>query len=167
MTTSTAPTRFGPTEAPKYNRVPCQFAYLRDETVEVQDFNILDKDLDIGAANLILAQTKTGDDGEALAALVKLITKFMDDKDGTGARWQPVELPAKKGETPPVKRFRGPDGKPYPWAKAEDFLKPEAGSSRRRWIALAEDDEASVELPDLLKLLEFVVEIAGKDHTRA
>ena len=158
---------FGPTVAPKYNRVPVKFSYLRDEDVETQTFQVLDKDLDIGTANLVLAQGKNEDTSEALPALVGLITKYMDNKDGTPVRWAPVELAAKKNEDPPVKRFRGPDGKLHEWSKAEDFLKSEKGSSRRRWLLLVEDDEVSVDVEALLKLMEFVVEVAGKDRTRA
>lgn len=164
---TTAIPRFGPTEVPKYNRIPFELAYFRDEAIETQRFQLLDRPIDIGAANRLLAHT-TGDDSQSLAALINLITKYMDDKDGTGARWAPLELPSKKSEDPPVKRFRGPDGKIHAWEKAEDFLKHEAGSSRRRWIHLMlVDDDASVEEGALVKLLEFLVEVAGKGRTRA
>lgn len=157
---------FGPTTAPKYKRIPFEFSYLRDEVVEKQTFQLLDKTLDINAANAVLAAATS--DTRALPALIGLVTKYMDDKDGTGLRWEPVEVGAKKTEDPPVKRFRGPDGKLHEWAKAETFLRPEAGSSRRRWVQLMEhDDDASVDQEALVKLLEFVVEVGGKDRTRA
>lgn len=163
--TTTIP-RFGPTEAPTYDRIRFEFSYLRDETVETQKFNLLSKPVDISAANTLMRQT--GDnDSAALTSLLKLIAKHMDDKDGTGARWSPVELAPKKGEDPPVKRFRGPDGKPHEWGKAEDFLAPERGSSRRRWLALLDDDDTSVDENSLVKLVEFLLEVAGKDRTRA
>lgn len=164
--TSTIP-HFGPTEAPVHRRIPFRFSYLRDETVETQQFNLLAKPMDIGAVNLIVRKADGDDESGHLTALLNLVTKYMDDKDGTGARWQPVELPAKKGEDPPVKRFRGPDGKLHDWTKAESFLAAERGSSRRRWCALVDDEDASVDQDALVKLLEFLVEIAGKDHTRA
>jgi hypothetical protein len=163
---STTP-RFGPTEAPTFNRVPFEFSYLRDETLETQTFNLLAKPMDISAANIVLRQSNSADDSQVIPALLNLIAKYMDDKDGTGARWAPVELPAKPGEDPPVRRFRGPDGKLHAWSKAETFLAPERGSSRRRWVALMDDDDASVDENSLVKLLQFLVEVAGKGHTRA
>ncbi len=64
------------------------------------------------------------------------------------------------GET--IRKFRGPDGKLYPMAEAEQFLKPEAGSSRRRWRALMEDDEDVVVDGDALsKLFEWLVGLAA------
>lgn len=164
--TTTVP-RFGPTETPTFDRVPFEFAYLRDETLETQRFRLIVKPMDMSAANMILRKADGGDDSKIIPSLLNLIAKYMDDKDGTGARWQPVELPAKKGEEPPVKRFRGPDGKLHEWAKADTFLQPEKGSSRRRWIALMDDDDTSVDENSLVKLLEFVMEIAGKGPTRA
>lgn len=165
---STTVPRFGPTEAPKYRRIPFEFAYLRDETVESQSFNLLAKPMDIGVANRMLSQSKGDNEAEAIPALIALIAKFMDDKDGTGARWKPVELPPKKNEDPPVKRFRGPDGKLHEWAESAAFLELAAGSSRRRWLhLLIEDEECSVDVDALVKLLEFLVEIAGKGHTPA
>ena len=167
--TSTAPAvSFGPTEVPEYRRIPIAFHYLRDEDqVETQTFHVLDKDMDMNAANRMLRRIQDSE-AEAFAGLVELIGKYMDDKDGTGATWQPVEMPPKKGEDPPVKRFRGPDGKIHPWAKAEGFLALRAGSSRRRWLHLMNEDEgASVEQNTLIKLLEFLMELAGKDRTRA
>lgn len=160
--------RFGPTAGPKYKRIPFLFSYLRDEEVEEQRFQLLAKPMDIASANRVLNQSKGDNEAEAIPSLIGLITKFMDDKDGTGARWKVVELPPKKGEDPPVKRFRGPDGKPHEMIDAPMFLELKNGSSRRRWLHLMlEDEECSVDVDALVKLLEFLVEVAGKDHTRA
>lgn len=158
---------FGPTTVPRFKRVPFEFTYLRDEELETQTFQLIAKPMDMGSANSIMRKANGEDDSLVIPALFNLIAKYMDDKDGTGARWRPVEAPPKKGEEPPVKRFRGPDGKLHEWAKAEAFLQPERGSSRRRWIALMEDEDTAVDEQTMVKLLEFVMEIAGKDHTRA
>lgn len=168
MSTTAPAVSFGPSEVPDHRRILIEFRYLRDEDrVETQTFNVLDKAMDMNAANRLMRRTRDSD-AEAIAGLVDMISKFMDNKDGTPANWQPVELAAKKGEEPPVKRFRGPDGKPHPWAKAEGFLATAAGSSRRRWLHLMnEDDGATVEQDTLIKLLEFLMEIAGKDRTPA
>lgn len=61
-----------------------------------------------------------------------------------------------------VRKFRGPDGQLYPLSEAERFLKPEAGSSRRRWRALMEeDDDAVVDGEALGKLFEWLVGLAA------
>jgi hypothetical protein len=61
-----------------------------------------------------------------------------------------------------IRKFRGPDGQLYPLAEAERFLKPEAGSSRRRWRALMEeDDDAEVDGEALGKLFEWLVGLAA------
>ena len=160
--------KFGPTEAPRYKRIPVEFSYFRDENLESQTFQVLDKRVDVNAANQMLQRTKGGD-ADAFSGLVTLIGKYMDDKDGTGAKWKPVELAPKKTDSADApRRFRGPDGKIYPWDKAEAFLEVPSGSSRRRWLYLMnEDDEAAVEEDTLVKLLEFLMELAGKDRTLA
>jgi hypothetical protein len=159
---------FGPTEVPTYTRIPVTFRYLRGEAVEAQAFNLLDKAIDVGAANRMVNRSK-GDDAEAFGGLITLIGNFMDDKDGTGSRWKPVELPPKKTDGPDApKRFRGPDGKIHEWSRADTFLEVGNGSSRRRWLHLMnEDDDAAVDLETMQKLAEFAMEIAGKDRTRA
>jgi hypothetical protein len=61
-----------------------------------------------------------------------------------------------------IRKFRGPDGQLYPLSEAERFLKPEAGSSRRRWRTLMEeDDDAVVDGEALGKLFEWLVGLAA------
>lgn len=160
---------FGPTEVPDYKRIPITFRYLRDEVVETQQFNMLDKAVDVGATNRLLNRANSGGDAEAFAGMITLLAKYMDDKDGTGSRWQPVELEPKKTDGPDApKRFRGPDGKIHAWDKADEFLKIQNGSSRRRWLHLMnEDDDTTVDLDTIQRLMEFAMEISGKDRTRA
>jgi hypothetical protein len=159
---------FGPTEVPNYNRLPLDIHYVRGETVETQRFNLLDKSIDIGAVNRLAGSMDGDNEAESYRAIISLVAKYMDDKDGTGHNWAPVAMAPKKGEEPPVKRFRGPDGKPHPWDEAGKFLAVEKGSSRRRWLHLMnEDDTAEVDRETLVKLLEYLMEIAGKDRTPA
>lgn len=165
---------FGPSEIPSYKRVPIDFRYLRDEKIETQRFQVIAKTMDIGAANRVmrLVASSGADDtaeGQALISMVSMIGKFMDNKDGTPANWAPVELPRKKNEADDAPlRFRAPDGRIHPMDKAPDFLAVQAGSSRKRWLHLMnEDEDAAVEMDDLVKLLEFLVELAGKGRGRA
>lgn len=165
---------FGPSEVPKYKRVPIEFRYIRGEKIETQQFWLVAKTMDIGAANRVMrllgtASSDEAADAKALLAMISLISKFMDDSDGTGATWVPVELKPRASDTPDSpKRFRGPDGRPHPWDKAESFLDLAKGSSRRRWLHLMnEDEDASVEIDDLTQLLQFLMELAGKGRGRA
>lgn len=160
---------FGPEKDIQYKRLPVDFAYMRDEKREVQRFNLLDKPISIGTVNQAVKATRANtDDAEGLAVMIDIIAGYMDNRDGTGVHWKPIELPAKKGEDPPVKRFRGPDGRLHAWDKADGFLAVDKGSSRRRWLHLMnEDNGAEVDQEALVKLLEYLMEIAGKDRTRA
>lgn len=163
---------FGPTEVPDYRRIPIDFRYFRDESVTTERFNVMSKTMDIGAANRVMRLIDAGgeqSEARAIMAMINLIGKFMDDKDGTPATWEPVALPKKKGddENAPV-RFRDPKGRIQPWDKHPDYLEVKAGSSRRRWLYLMnEDDEASVDKDALIELLQFLMELAGKDHGHA
>lgn len=159
-------TSFGPTTAPTYNRVPITFRYLKDEELATQEFQLLAKKMDVNVANRLLSRADS--DELAVGELIGLVARYMDNKDGVPLQWMPRQLAPKPDEDPPVKRFRGPDGEIYDWEYAESFLDPEQGSSRRRWLHLMnDDDEASVEDTSLVGLLEFLVELAGKDHTPA
>lgn len=165
---------FGPSDVPAYKRVPIDFRYLRDEKIETQRFQVIAKTMDIGAANRIMnlvgaAEHDPTAEGQVLLSMVAMIGKFMDNKDGTPVHWSPVELPRKKNEADDAPlRFRAPDGRIHPMDKAPDFLAIQAGSSRKRWLHLMnEDEDAAVEMDDLVKLLEFLMELAGKGRGRA
>lgn len=61
--------------------------------------------------------------------------------------------------------FRAPcgleKGKLLPMSRVGEFLAPEAGSSRRRWDALLEDDDIAVEAADLMAVFEWCVGVAS------
>lgn len=165
---------FGPSEVPNYKRVPIEFRYLRDEEIETQRFQVIAKTMDIGAANRVMQLVATAEhdasaEGQVLLSMVSMISKFMDDKDGTPTNWRPVELPRKKNDAADAPlRFRGPDGRIHPMDKAAAFLDIKAGSSRKRWLHLMDrDEEATVDIDALAKLLEFLMELAGKGPGRA
>ena len=98
--------------------------------------------------------------------LVKLIAKTLDDKDGTPATWAPVQLPP-----PPelrqidaddawVPKFRGPDGELYEIEHVDKFAAFEAGSSRRRFLALVGDQERTVQAEDLTAIVRDLIAVS-------
>lgn len=160
---------FGPTEAPVYNRKPFVFRYFRDEEVESQRFNLINKPLDMGTANRLMKRVGADEDEKALPEIIGIVAKHMDDKDGTPVNWDPNKsiLSPKKGD-PDTVRFRGPDGKIYPMEHADSFLADDKGSSRKRWLYLMNEDEGAAVTDSALKaLLDYVVEIAAQRPTRA
>jgi hypothetical protein len=105
--------------------------------------------------------------------LVKLISKVLDDKDGTPATWVPVQLPPQSpghaGEFidagPP--KFQGPDGELYEMEHAEKFAAFEAGSSRRRFLALCGDQERTVPGESLGQLVRDLIQVSAGRPTGA
>lgn len=157
---------FGPSVVPRYARIPFAFSYFRDDQVETQQFNLLDKKMDMGSATRMM-RLQGDDTGRVVPDIIAIIAKHLDDKDGTPAAWKPIQVPAKKDD-PDVIRFRGPDGKLYPMEKAPVFLDLARGSSRKRWLHLMNvDEDAAVEDTSLVKLVEFVTEVAAKHPTHA
>lgn len=61
--------------------------------------------------------------------------------------------------------FRAPygleKGQLLPMSRVGEFLDPAAGSSRRRWDALLDDDDVTLEAPDLTGLFEWAVGVAS------
>jgi hypothetical protein len=127
--------------------------------------------------------------------LVKLISKCLDDKDGTPATWAPVELPpppvSARDVNPvivqgamddttlaavrleqtvaisPMPKFRGPDGALYEMEHAEKFAAFEAGSSRRRFIALCGDQDRTVQAEDLGNIVRDLIAVSTGRPTGA
>jgi hypothetical protein len=102
--------------------------------------------------------------------LVKLIAKCLDDKDGTPATWAPVQLPPRSpgnaGDYEPPK-FRGPDGELYEMEHVDKFAAFEAGSSRRRFLALAGDQDRTVQAEDLAALVKDLIAVSTGRPTGA
>lgn len=72
-------------------------------------------------------------------------------------------------DLPPV--FRAPSGPEkgelLPFERVEEFLKHEAGSSRRRWReVLLDDDEVSVKQDAITELFEWLMGLAAERPTR-
>lgn len=105
--------------------------------------------------------------------LVKLISKTLDDKDGTPATWSPVQLPAppelRQVELDDTHRpkFRGPDGELYEMEHAEKFSGFAAGSSRRRFLAVVGDQDRTVQAEDLSAIVKDLIAVSAGRPTDA
>lgn len=127
--------------------------------------------------------------------LVRLVHKCLDDKDGTPATWTPIELPSPPisareinpmvvqgtvddatlsavhlEQTLTVSRmpkFRGPDGELYEMDHVDKFAAFEAGSSRRRFIALCNDQDRTVQGEDLGDVVRDLIALSGGRPTVA
>ncbi len=100
--------------------------------------------------------------------LIKLISKCLDDKDGTPATWAPVQLP-QPHDAPEdfLPKFRGPDGELYEMEHAEKFASFAAGSSRRRFIALCGDQDRTVQAEDLAAVVRDLIAVSAGRPTVA
>lgn len=102
--------------------------------------------------------------------LVKVIAKTLDDKDGTPATWAPVELPlppASDQEQVWAPKFRGPDGELYEMEHVGKFAAFEAGSSRRRFLALCGDQDRTVQGEDLAQIARDLIQVSAGRPTVA
>lgn len=98
------------------------------------------------------AQSKGGVD--AVMRFEKMIVPSLCDDDGVPAKWTPTAA----GGT-----FTDPDGNERDVKELAALLAPEAGSSRRRWMYLMdEDDDAEPDLDSLVAAYERLVEVANE-----
>jgi hypothetical protein len=100
------------------------------------------------------------DDAKALKTLDRSIRRMLVDDDGTPIRWTPKFT----GKT-----FEGPDGNTYPVSELNTFTAFDAGSSRRRWVALMDDDDESlsVEVGQVLQVFEYITAQAAEQASAA
>lgn len=107
---------------------------------------------------------------KSIDLLIKLIAKVLDDKDGTPATWAPVQLPLRSpgnaGDYEPPK-FRGPDGELYEMDHVGKFNAFAAGSSRRRFLALAGDQDRTVQAEDLTAIVKDLIAVSAGRPTDA
>jgi hypothetical protein len=175
-------------------REPFEFTFMRDDEPEVHQFQARAVTDAAGvAATLAVAERHPE---QAFPRMLRMIGTMLDNKDGTPAKWEPVALKhpgkpdpsvaehdaerdhlqaqldewerrADAGDDDYVTKFRGPDGQLHPMDRAARFLEFEAGSSRRRWFHLMnEDDEITVDAKELTKLFEWLVGLAANRPTR-
>jgi hypothetical protein len=168
---SFGPKNRAPAPAP---REPFEFTVLRDEDPETHTFNAVAR-TDAGALSWTLGHTDKHPE-RALSGMIRMISKMLDNKDGTPAQWRPTPLPRRNDpldvdtEASPdesVSKFRGPDGKLYPLDQADQFTAHQFGSSRRRFLELMEnDDDVIVDAADLGALFEYLVGLAAGRPTQ-
>lgn len=176
----TTPMRtFGQPTGKPVERIPVRFYCSRDEEPEALEFNLLKKDIDVAGAGRILRlmggdSSDTENAARAVPEIVKFVSKYMDNKDGIPASWEPTPLPVLddvvRQETDPESglNFRAPDGSIWPMSEAYKFEAFDAGSSRRRWLKLMqEDDDVEVDQTALIDLFKYIAELAGGRPTPA
>ncbi len=163
-----------------------EFTFLRDEEPETHRFGVRAITDVVGLTSTLMLAKRNPE--EAMPAVLRIIAKMLDNKDGTPHGWQPVALPQHEKpepagrddfgqadggtlevvhEEPQPRKFRGPDGGLYTFEHAPRFQAFEAGSSRRRWLHLIEDDDyVSVDAQDLMELFEWIVGLAAGRPTQ-
>lgn len=150
----------------KAPREPFTFPFLRDEEVEEHTF-LARASLDLPTLLAAMAQTDAHPE-RSMASLLRLIPKMLDNRDGTPAQWRPEVLPSPEAghDADEELKFRAPDGTILPFDRAAEFTAFAAGSSRRRWLHLInEDDEIETNVDDLMELYKFLISLAGKGRT--
>jgi hypothetical protein len=143
-------------------------AYLDEEPVPL-DFMVRPGHVSNEAIQVIKHRL-SGSNNQILMTVMRMIRKMMIDSDGVSVRWNfgdSILEAKKKGEDPSA--FRGPDGKIYDLTDTEaieKFQKIENGSSRRRWHHLMEeDDDLSIEVDDLMEILDWSIAEASNRPT--
>lgn len=167
---------------------PVEFTFyvLRDDEPEAHVFKARPQAHAGDLLRLLHADDSEEGGERAFRALVSTIAKSMINKDGVPAQWRPDELPRPARRIVPPQEdhvgwpadvavaepdddaepsYRGPDGVIYPLSDAKQlarFTDPEAGSSRRRWLYLMNDDDgATVTLDAMLELAKDLISSAA------
>lgn len=125
-------------------------------------------------ANILQAVKTSSPD--VVPQLIKLLTKLMDDSDGIVPRkWAPdlLDKPVDLDEDELAEwepHYRGPDGLLYALSDEDVLAKwndVANWSTRRRWVEfMEEDDDAVIELEDLMSIMEWVIGLASERPTR-
>lgn len=157
-----------------------ELVVVRDGVDEIHTFKVEAK---VTAGELTTAvAAQAGRTGEALSGVLRMIRRNLCNTDGVPAQWSVSEIPVStapvatpaEGEWPaeggdlsePTEPgFRGPDGQIYLMSDADaiaKFTDPLAGSSRRRWNHLLDEDEdAEVQAEDLVQIAEWMIGLAA------
>lgn len=155
-----------------------EFTFLRDDEPETHRFAVRAHTDVVGLTSTLMLAKSSPE--AAMPAVLRVIAKMLDNKDGTPHGWRPVPLADKPnpeqadGPEPDdaeatlrERKFRGPDGNLHTFEHAARFQAFEAGSSRRRWLHLIEEDDyVSVDAQDLMELFEWAVGLAAGRPTQ-
>jgi hypothetical protein len=140
--------------------IPFSVGFVRAGVEEPHEFDARPRVSYGDTIGLIRGNGSNEDDAKALKTLDRSIRRMLVDDDGTPARWTPTFT----GKT-----FEGPDGNTYPVSELNTFTAFDAGSSRRRWVALMDDDDEtlSVEVGQVLEVFEYITEQAAEQAAAA
>jgi hypothetical protein len=113
-----------------------------------------------GLVPLLGGQSKDMDQelaGHAVRVIDRLVRRALRNDDGTPEKWHPTVVDG---------HFTAPNGDHTPESLLSGFEAFEAGSSRRRWVHLMEeDDEVTIELDQMVALMEDVIAAVGDRPT--
>jgi hypothetical protein len=140
-------------------RLQFEVVFNRDEELETHQFQAI-ASADMATLSSILKAVNRNPE-QAVPQMLRMIYKMLDNKDGVSSRWEPKPI---RGDNGDDAMFRGPDDEPHPMADLEKFTAFEAGSSKRRWRHLMdEDDDIVVEAEVLQGVFEYLVgEASGR-----
>jgi hypothetical protein len=105
----------------------------------------------------------------AVRVIDRLIRRSLDNRDGTPEKWEPVPIPppGSDPDDPDVVKshFTAPNGDHVPMDLVEGYLAFDAGSSRRRWVKLLdEDDDITVDPDQIIQLMADLLEAASNNR---
>lgn len=143
-----------------------EFVFLRDEEPETHTFQIVIRPDLAGLARILSLVNQQPE--QAMEPMLGLIRRSLDNTDGTPFGWQPTPIqdtvagPDEEKRPVMLRAPYGPDkGDLVPFSRAAEYQAFDAGSSRRRWNALLDDDEIALEQGDLMELFEWIVGLAA------
>ena len=142
--------------------------FLRDQVEEVHEFVARPtmgwQDMR-GLVPLLGGRSRDMDQdmiGHAVRVIDRLVRRALRNDDGTPERWQAHIYTA---DDDGKQYFNDPQGNRTPVDLLGGFEAFEAGSSRRRWAHLMEDDdEVTVELDQMVELMEDIISAVSDDR---
>lgn len=145
-----APTRSG-TPAPRRTFI---VVFLRDGVEEEHEFTAVPRLSYADMVGMGLGMHGEGHEGLMLTTMDRALRRALVDDDGTPARWRP--------EITERGTFTDPNGDEVPEDLLPQYTAFEAGSSRRRWAALMDDDdEVTVEIEQIGELFRDLIREAS------
>jgi hypothetical protein len=145
--------RFGANERPESQEFEL-VTFTDDGSEKIHKFNLVPI---VPAGNVTALMDALDEEAEkSFGLMAKLLSRLLDNTDGTPARWVFEEY-TEKGR----KMFIGPDNEPHSVDAPERFRWEDInnGSSRRRWQWLMDpnNEEEAVRLNDMVDIAKWVV----------